>query len=137
MALFDSRVFANVSIGVVKLTNSWKLAEANGGVSGADYRKVVTQGLIELGMDTNVIKFTEERASIRSSQRKDVVCHTTVFRFAVKKDFRYKNMYTRNKYEVLHIDPKGEMIFGEMFTHIDDFGNEYQPISKRFEQTDS
>lgn len=127
MSLFNHTVWGNVSIEVVKMTDSWKKAESTTGITGDNYRTAVAQGLVELGMDTKKLKFTEEKANIRCDKRKDVVCHTTVFRFAVKDNYRYKAVYERNKSEIVHVD-NGEIIYGVDYTHLDNFGNVEQPV---------
>lgn len=138
MAFFDQTVYGAVSMSVIKQTDSWKkVCDPSGKIPKEKFTIVIEQALYELGYDNSVDPILKKKKryikdtfqNIRSGHNPRVVFNTTVFRFPVRKDFKYKDIY--NKHDVVHFGNENFTAWKKSHTKLEDFGNQYQPIYVR------
>ena len=136
MSFFSQTVYGAVTMSVVKETESWKTHCDNTGKIPTThlFNQVLEQALYELGYDNSVDPVLKKKKrykkekfqNVRSSNDNTVVFNTTVFRFPVRKDFKYKDIY--NKHEIVHFGLENFTGWKQSHIKMEDFGNSYQPI---------
>lgn len=138
MAFFDKTVYGSVSMSVIKETDSWKKAcDSVGRIPRGQFTVVVEQALYELGYDNSYDPILKKKKrytkstfqNIRSGHNPRVVFNTTVFRFPVRDDFRFKGIY--NKHDIVHFGNENFTAWKKSHTKLEDFGNSYQAVYTR------
>ena len=134
MSFFDQTVYGAVTMSVIKQTESWKSqCNSSGQIPTTHlFNQVIEQALYELGYDNSVDpsfnkkkRYTKEKfQNVRSGHNPRVVFNTTVFRFPVRKDFKYKDIY--NKYDIVHFGDENFTGWNKSHVKMDEFGNSYQ-----------